>query len=123
MLVHHCSSCGARTYSFEDRSPCIITDQRAGQLPEVPQDERASHYQEYLSLTLPVFRAFTRVKFGGWFMGLILADDLLVFRCLMCHENALVLISIVGMYTKRVHHAAASSRPLLLHSCSTIACR
>jgi len=36
MLVHHCSSCGARTYPFEDRLRCIITDQRAGQLPDVP---------------------------------------------------------------------------------------
>lgn len=88
MLVHHCSSCGARTYPFEDRSLCIITDQRAGQLPEVPDDDQASRSLVTPILTLPVSRASLRVKFGGWLNGLILADGTPAIRCLMCQGNA-----------------------------------
>lgn len=88
MLVHHCSSCGARTYHFEHRSRCIITGERAGQLPEAPHDDQASRSLVIPILTLPVSRAFLRVKFGGWHNGLILADGTPAIRCLMCQWNA-----------------------------------
>jgi hypothetical protein len=39
VLVHHCSSCGARTCPFGERRCCVIVDHRAVWVPEAPHNE------------------------------------------------------------------------------------
>ena len=88
MLVHHCSSCGARTYPFEDRLPSIITDQRAGQLPEVPHDELASQLPVILIFDAAGVPSICTRQIWCLLNGLILADGTPAIQCLMCQENA-----------------------------------